>query len=237
MNLYTVRTLVVLVFWTLVVTPLLLLAYVGFERVRYYMSRWWASRVLRAAGVRLEVQGLENLRGVGPSIYTPNHQSLMDIPVIMRALPIQFRMLVKKELFSVPVLGLAIRFMGMIGIERENRRAAVKSIHKAEKFVRDGDSFVIFPEGRRAETEEFQNFKKGAFLIAKRLGVPIVPVCIQGTHRILARGSHTIHPGLVRVVVLETRKAEGDLEEVAAATQAEMENVFRQGTASLGATA
>ncbi|MEE8110485.1 MAG: lysophospholipid acyltransferase family protein [bacterium] len=231
---YTVRTFIVLGFWTLVIIPLLLVAYAGFGRIRYYMSRWWAYRVLWAAGVRLDVQGLENLEGGGPYIYAPNHQSYMDIPVIMRALPIQFRVVANQELFAVPVLGFAIGLMGTIGISRESRREAVKSLRRAEQRVRKGDNLLIFPEGRLSDTEEFEPFKKGAFLIAKRLGVPVVPVCIVGTHRILARGSRAIHPGRVKVIVLKPRKTEGDLDEVATTIQAELEGEFREAARSLG---
>lgn len=230
---YTVRTLVVLVFWTLVVIPLLLLAYAGFPRIRYYMSRWWAYRVLWAAGVRLEVEGLENLAGGGPCVYTPNHQSFMDVPVILRSLPIPFRMVAKQELFAVPVLGFAISLMGTIGIDREDRRKAVQSLRKAERMVRRGDNLLVFPEGRLSATERFGEFKKGAFLIAKRLEVPFVPVCIVGTRRVLPRGSRAIRPGRVKVIVLNPRRAEGDLDELAAATQAELETVFLEAARNL----
>lgn len=230
---YTYRALVVLVFWTLVIIPLLLLAYAGFHRIRYYMSRWWAYRVLWAAGVRLEIQGLENLESGGPYVYAPNHQSFMDIPIILRALPIQFRMLAKQELFDVPVLGFAIGLMGTIGISGANRREAVKSLRQAEKMVKNGENLLIFPEGKLSETEAFEKFKKGAFLIAKRLKVPVVPVCIAGAHRILPRGSRAIRPGRVKIIVLKPRQIEDDLDKVAASLQAELEGVFKEAVRDL----
>jgi 1-acyl-sn-glycerol-3-phosphate acyltransferase len=157
----------------------------------------------------------------------------MDIPIILRALPIQFRMVAKQELFDVPVLGFAIGLMGTIGISRANRREAVKSLRQAEKMVKNGDNLLIFPEGKLSGTETFEKFKKGAFLIAKRLKVPVVPVCIAGAHRILPRGSRAIRPGRVKVIVLKPRQIDDDLDKAAASLQAELEGVFKEAVRDL----
>ena len=150
----------------------------------------------------------------------------MDIPVVMRALPIQFRMIAKQELFGTPVLGLALSLMGYIGVVRENRRLAARSLRVAQKKVQGGESLVVFPEGRLIDGNHLGPFKKGGFWVAKRLGVPIVPVCIVGTHRVLAVGSRRIRPGRVKVIIGKPRPAEGDLNDLAQKTRAELEGLF-----------
>jgi 1-acyl-sn-glycerol-3-phosphate acyltransferase len=225
----TFFTLFALMFFTFLLTPLLLLSLVGVRSIRYYMSRWWASRILWAAGVKLQVEGVEELQKGGPFVFLPNHQSFMDVPVVMYALPVPFRMMAKQELFWVPILGLALYLMGYIGVDRGNPRLALRSVRVAEKKAQGGESLVIFPEGRISEGEHLGPFKKGGFWVAKRLGVPIVPVCLIGTHRVLARGRRRVRPGRVKVIIGKPRPAEGDLDELAEKTRAELEEVFNKG--------
>ena len=133
----------------------------------------------RLCGVKVRVRGLEHL-GAGPYIFTPNHQSHFDIAALLGYLPGNNRFAAKKEMFSEPILGVVLRTMGMIPIDRDNPLEAIESLNQ---LTRDDFSTIIFPEGTRSRDGTLLPFKKGPFVAAIHLGVPIVPVVCKGTTR------------------------------------------------------
>ena len=150
-------------------------------------------------GVRVQVRGLEHLAGRGPFIFTPNHQSHLDILVLLGFLPGRTRFAAKRELWRHPVVGAVLDTLGMIPIEREHPEQAVAALNRAGP----GDSIVIFPEGRRSRDGRLGEFKKGAFVLAIRAGLPVVPVVCRGTRRLMPRGSRlAVTPGDVEIVVM-----------------------------------
>ncbi len=165
------------------------------------VARFWASLVLGAAGVRVTKQILHKVPTDRPVIFACNHASLMDIPILYKALPVEFRFIVKKELFKIPLLGFAMKTAGYIPIDRARGRAALKSMKEAARRIREGASIVIFPEGTRSPDGRLQEFKEGGFMLAVRSGCPVVPVAIRGSSKILKKGSFIASPGKVEVVV------------------------------------
>lgn len=153
------------------------------------------------AGVKLHVTGLENIPSGGPVVFASNHASQFDIPVLYLALGVQFRFLVKKELFSIPLFGTAMRRAGYIPIDRSGGRAAVLSLKKAAQRIKEGTSIVVFPEGTRSPDGRLQPFKAGGMQLAIQAGCPIVPVAISGSHEVLPKGSLTLKPGLITVAI------------------------------------
>jgi len=134
-------------------------------------------------------------------MFTPNHQSNFDIAALLGYLPGNNRFAAKKELFDEPVLGMVLRTMGMISIDRENPLAAIETLNDLN---RDGYSTIIFPEGTRSRDGRLLPFKKGPFVAAIHLKVPIVPVVCKGTQAVMPKGKYlSIYPGTVEVVVLE----------------------------------
>lgn len=170
-------------------------------RFQHGCARAWSRLVLILAGVRLEVDGLQDFRPSGPCVLCPNHQSDMDIPVLLAALPFQFRFAAKKSLFGVPFLGWHLRRAGHVSIDREHPRAALKALDGSVDWVRAGLPLVVFPEGRISQDGEVASFKKGAFLLARRTGAVLVPITIQGTREILRPSSWIVHAGPVGVTV------------------------------------
>lgn len=163
------------------------------------LIRSWARVVLLASGVTLTVDGLEHLDLSQRYIFVANHQSHMDVPSIVAALPLTVRFVAKQSLFKIPVFGQAIRAVGTIEIDRSNREDALKKMQEAQTGVARQASILFFAEGTRSEDCQLKPFKKGAFAMAAALGLPIVPIGVSGTNAVLPPGLHPIRGGPVRV--------------------------------------
>lgn len=171
-------------------------------RRQHWCARTWCRLIAATAGMRVRVFGLEHLPAPGsPVVYMANHQSYMDIPVLFGFLPVQFRIIAKESLFRIPFMGWHLTRAGNIPINRTNRREAMRSIAKAAERIREGTSVVIFPEGTRSRNGALQAFKAGSFKLAVSAGVPIVPLTIIGTCRVLEKDSLLIRPGAVELHV------------------------------------
>jgi 1-acyl-sn-glycerol-3-phosphate acyltransferase len=145
------------------------------------------------------VEGTENLAPDRPYIFAANHQSQFDILALQGFLGIDFRWLAKKELFTVPIWGTAMRRAGYIPIDRSHGRQAIKSLDRAAKKIAKGTSVIIFPEGTRSKDGKLQKFKSGAMRLAIKSGVPLVPVAITGTYKILPKGRLLVRSGQVTI--------------------------------------
>lgn len=163
----------------------------------------WARSILFASRIKVTVKGFSNIAPGRSYIFMSNHQSNFDIPVLLAKLTIQFRWLAKAELFKIPLFGLAMQRAGYISIDRFNRESAIESLEKAAGTIKDKASVFIFPEGTRSRDGNIGPFKKGGFVLAVDAGIPIVPVIIHGTWRIMPKQGIRIKPGNV---VLEIRK-------------------------------
>jgi 1-acyl-sn-glycerol-3-phosphate acyltransferase len=137
-------------------------------RVQHGCARLWAKMILWTSRVRVHVTGLENIRSDVPYVLCLNHQSHMDIPIVLAALPFQFRFTPKKQLFRYPFLGWHLRRSGHVPIDRENPRAAVKSLREAAESLRIGSPVVIFPEGGTSIDGSIKPFKGGGFMLATK---------------------------------------------------------------------
>lgn len=162
-------------------------------------ARLWARIILWACGVRLRVEGAERIPQDTPVVFMANHESWLDIPALLVAIPGQVRFLAKKSLFSIPFLGWAMTAMGFIPVDRENRRQAVRSFEEAAARIRAGRSVLVFPEETRTPTGELLPFQRGGFLIALKAQLPIVPVGLEGPRRVLAKKHYLLRPGPIVV--------------------------------------
>ncbi|MBI5902118.1 MAG: 1-acyl-sn-glycerol-3-phosphate acyltransferase [Deltaproteobacteria bacterium] len=163
------------------------------------LTALWGGAILALAGVRLNISGVDNIPRGRAVMFMSNHQGAFDIPALQRAIPADFRWVAKKSLFKTPLIGWAMSIAGYIPIERENAASAFKSLEAAADRIRMGVSVVIFPEGTRSQSDELLPFKRGAFMLAVKSGVPVVPVAIKGTKGILKRGGFFITPADVSV--------------------------------------
>jgi 1-acyl-sn-glycerol-3-phosphate acyltransferase len=157
--------------------------------------RVWSRLLLAAAGARVVVHGGEHR--LGPQhIFVGNHVSWFDV-FAMAAHLRWFKFVAKAELFRLPIFGPAMRYAGMIPIERTNQSRARASIDQAGVEIKRGASVILFPEGTRGREYALRPFKKGAFVLAIETEAPIVPVAIHGTIEIQPKGAVLIRPGRI----------------------------------------
>lgn len=196
-------------FWTAFITIagfpivcLMMLATLSGSASLIFVQAVWARVLLWAGGVTMQVEGKENCDKARPTIYVSNHQSTLDVPLLLQALmPVDFRFVAKKALQYVPVMGWYMLMAGFVFIDRSSRRGSVRSLEAAGEKIRRGTSIVMFPEGTRSENGEILPFKKGPFAVAVAARVPICPVAIEGSYKIMPKNSWDIVPGIARVKI------------------------------------
>ena len=170
-------------------------------RLNHRLARFWGKIALWANRVKVRVQGLEHIPGQGPYVFMSNHQGSYDIFALLGHLPFQFKWLAKREIFSIPILGWAMKATGYIFIDREGTRETVSAMRDAAEKIHEGMSVVIFPEGSRSPDGSIQPFKKGGFTLAIKSKVPIVPIAITGSGEILRKGKLKVYPGSITIRV------------------------------------
>jgi 1-acyl-sn-glycerol-3-phosphate acyltransferase len=166
-----------------------------------YHSAMWIARVgVRLAGVRTKIVGYDRLDLSRNYIFMANHVSNLDPPLLIPRLPFRVTVMVKRELFKMPILGPAMRIGNFVPIDRSNREAAIATVREAEEMVRRGLHMLVFPEGTRSRDGRLLPFKKGPFYLALETGVPIVPITLLGTEMLMPKGKILAKPGEVTVI-------------------------------------
>lgn len=167
--------------------------------------RWcpwtWSKCILWTFGIKVTVKGYENIDFTKPYIYVSNHASMADIPTVLVALNGKVNFVFKKELTWVPIWGWALRYGPFIMIDRSNPRDAMASIERAVNTIRHGQSVILFPEGTRTSDGKLRPFKRGAFTLAAKSGVPVVPMTINHTFGIMPKGSLIVKQADISVVL------------------------------------
>lgn len=163
--------------------------------------RIWAPGMCFIYGARIDKSGLENIDRSKPYIYIANHQSFLDIPVLFYALQVSFYFVAKEELKKVPFLGWYMMAVGMIFVDRGDRRKAIISMKKAANLIEGGKNVIMFPEGTRSKTGEIGSFKKGTFHLAAMTNVDLMPVKLEGTGKVWNATTQKVKSGKVTVTV------------------------------------
>jgi 1-acyl-sn-glycerol-3-phosphate acyltransferase len=179
------------------------------ENFIYSPVRMFIRAGLAMVGVRVEVSGIERLDPKQTYIFTPNHQSLIEVPLFVTYLGRNPAYLGKKEVFKYPVFGYGIRLIGVVPVDRSNSPAAVESARLATENLRHGKSYVVYPEGTRSRDGHLLPFKKGAFMMAIDAGVPVVPVTVSGATKIMPKAQIKVFPSTVRITVHEPISTKG----------------------------
>ncbi len=195
--------LIIFVFFTALSALAVVLA-LPFSRLKgpTAIMRFWARGVLALGGVRLRLDGMAHVDSSQPTIYMANHASMIDIPVLIAALPGHLRFIFKKSLLWAPLIGPVIYLMGMVPIERGGgRRKASEGLARAGRQIRKGKAVIIFPEGTRTRDGELAPFKKGGFYLAIQEKISITPVSISNSQNVGGRSSFLIKKGVIDVRV------------------------------------
>lgn len=199
--------------WSVIWITLSLLSLIVTFRpnIAFWIAREpWSRGLLWCSGAKIvEIRGGDGIDFTKPHIFVLNHQSMADIPVGFRALPVPLRFVAKKALAHVPFLGWYMWAVGMVFVDRARSVKAIQSLEAAGARIREGANIIAFPEGTRSRDGRVQPFKKGIFMVALKAGVPIVPMAIEGTLTVLPAGGFRPRPNDVRVNIGEPIETTG----------------------------
>ena len=203
-----IRTIAMLTFWGMAAPVAALIGFPwtfisGDISLLYRMFMWGAWNGVRLTGVRVETVGLDQLDAAGTYIFMSNHVSNLDPPILIPLIPRRTSVMVKKELFSYPILGRAMRMGSLVPVDRGNRDAGIEAVKAAKEVIGQGLNMTIYVEGKRSFDGKLLPFKKGPFYLAMECGVPVVPVTIAGTHYAMPKKRFAIRSGTVRVIFHE----------------------------------
>jgi len=162
-------------------------------------ARCWSPALLAGTAARLVVDGADDIDWSRPRLLVSNHQSIIDICALFRAVPVPLHFLLKQEMARVPFVGWYARACGMLFIERDSPRAGPRLRREAAALLRGGNTLCLFPEGTRSRTGAVAPFKGGAFQAAIDAGVEVLPVAIDGAGAVLPSDGFRARPGLIRV--------------------------------------
>ncbi len=178
-----------LILWTLIT---------GDANFMYWVFIGALRVTMRIAGIHIRAEGTENIPP-GVCVFASNHASNIDPVALVPNIPRRVALLAKKEVFRVPILSKALHLAKLVPVDRADREAAAESVEIAVRYLKEGLSFCVYPEGTRSPDGHLLPFKKGTFVMAIRAGVPVVPVSLAGTQRLMRKGDWTLHPGEVVV--------------------------------------
>jgi 1-acyl-sn-glycerol-3-phosphate acyltransferase len=198
----------------------------------HWFSFAWSWLIMKTIWSPVKVTGIEQIDTSKPHVYAVNHASALDIPVLYTYLPFQFRIAFKKELLSYPIVGWQLKRSGQVCIDQQNPAHSISSIRAALKALKAGLPLVIYPEGGRTPDGEIKPFLPGAFFLAIKAQVDIVPVALVGTYELLPMNTYHIkcRPLEMRVgkPISTTGLAGKDLEELSARVQSAVEELYYQ---------
>lgn len=168
----------------------------------YWWANWGARTWLSLSGINVTVKGRELLDPKQPYVFVSNHWSYLDAAPLFAYTGRRMGMVAKKELLKAPILGYGMGFVNVIAIDRSNRERAVETMKMATELLRSGTSFGVCPEGTRARPGQMLPFKKGAFHMAVKAGVPIVPIALKNSDVLMGKGTGEAWPGTIEMVML-----------------------------------
>lgn len=171
------------------------------ERLTHHISRQWAQSMVKATGSQIEVEGEDNIPKDQAVLFVSNHQANFDIPLLLGYIDKPKGFIAKVELTKLPIVSMWMKRINCVFINRKNVRQSLQAINEGIEILRNGYSLVIFPEGTRSRSSQLGEFKKGSLKLALKAGVPIIPITINGSYKIMEQSNYLIRPAKVKIVV------------------------------------
>ena len=201
--------------------------------ILHAFARAWARLIMKSIFSPMRVNGLDQIDPSRPHVYAVNHASALDIPVLYAYLPFQFRILHKKELLSYPIVGWHLKRSGQVCVDQQNPARSVGQIKSALRTLKKGMPLVIFPEGGRTPDGRIQPFLPGAFFLAIKAQVDIVPIALRGMYELLPMDTYHIKPRPLEMRVGQPISTAGlemkDMEQLSARVQKGIEKLYYGG--------
>lgn len=191
-----------IVFYALMLIPILLVcAFLNRPGPLFLLGRHAVAVGEVILGLRIEYKGLHRIRKKQRYIYMPNHLSMLDGPLIFKSIPQNVRVILKQEVFRLPVVGQAMKEAHFIPVDRMGKEGGKRAVQRAVRMIKKNNvSFLIFPEGTRSRDGKLQKFRRGGFFMAIDSQTPIVPVSIKGTYELMPKGSYFIKKGKIKII-------------------------------------
>jgi 1-acyl-sn-glycerol-3-phosphate acyltransferase len=206
------------------------------ERILHNFARAWSWMIMKTIFSPVKVTGLEKIDTTKPHVYAVNHASALDIPVLYVYLPFQFRIAFKKELLSYPIVGWHLKRSGQICVDQHNPAGSIGSIRSALKSLKAGTPLVIYPEGGRTPDGQIKPFLPGAFFLAIKAHVDIVPIALVGTYELLPMNTYHIKCRPLEMRVGEPISTAGltghDMQALSDRVQKAVEDLYESGSAA-----
>lgn len=211
----TIFLLIIYVLITLLLTPVVLFCHL-FKSSR--PLTWAGKQAMRLGprilGVRVEVTGVDVVEKNKSYIFMSNHLSFLDGPLLYLVIPQTVRVILKKEIFRIPVIGSGMKLVGFVPVDRKGIRGGKQSIDQAVRLIKEKRySFLIFPEGTRSRNGKLQDFRRGGFFLALSSQSAIVPISIQGTYELMPKGNFFVNKGKIKVAFHSPVSVHGDRKE------------------------
>jgi 1-acyl-sn-glycerol-3-phosphate acyltransferase len=193
-------------------------------------ARAWAWLILRTSGVRVAATGLERLDRSRSYVFAANHQSIYDIPILFTSLPFQLRIVAKESLGRIPFMGWHLHMAGHLLVDRSKPGAGI--VKKMARLLGEHHSLIVFPEGTRSIDGVVQRFKGGSFALAVDAGLPILPITIVGSCRVMTKGEVTVRPRNVSLTIHEPIETAGVQRESVRGLADSVREIVRSGAGS-----
>jgi 1-acyl-sn-glycerol-3-phosphate acyltransferase len=206
------------------------------ERILHNFARAWSWMIMKTIFSPVKVTGIDKIDATKPHVYAVNHASALDIPILYVNLPFQFRIAFKKELLSYPIVGWHLKRSGQICVDQQNPAGSIGSIRSALKSLKAGTPLVIYPEGGRTPDGQIKPFLPGAFFLAIKAHVDIVPVALVGTYELLPMNTYHIKCRPLEMRAGEPISTAGltghDMQALSARVQKAVEDLYESGSAA-----
>jgi 1-acyl-sn-glycerol-3-phosphate acyltransferase len=189
----------------------------------------WGRALVKCAGVTVVTTGQEKIPAEVPVLYVSNHQGNFDIPILLGYIDKPKAFIAKIELLKIPMLRAWMKQLKCVFLDRSDIRQSLKTINRAAEYLKQGYSMVIFPEGTRAKDNKMGEFKPGSLKLAIKAGVPIVPVAINGSYKIMEESGFIVKPAHVEVTVFDPIPTQGLTKEQADGLSDRVRGIIEQG--------